>query len=427
MAENSYKNFTAGLFGNALEWYDFILYAYFAPLFSSLFFPTNNQYTALLATFGIFASGFFARPLGGFLLGLYGDSSGRKSALVASILIMTGSTLLIAFLPTYATLGYWSPILLTLLRILQGIAVGGELTSSATFLVEHANDNWRGFSGSLILSTAFLGMVVGSAITTLLSIFLSQQSMMIWGWRFAYLLGGALGILGTYLRIKRSKETPYFVKISHHKSKVIKNIFTFYRKELILSFIFTSVMALGNYILIAYVTTFLVKFKNFTFEAAMLINFCSLLLLTLLIPIFGFLSDKLGRKKVLAIGLASSIVFTLPIFWLLIKGNFVYALISELLLAFVMASFNAVVPVLLVEILPTNIRATGSSIAYNSSQAIFGGTAPLVSLMLIELSGNEFAPGFYLLFCTMIAIFAIVHVKETYKTSLIDIKECPVE
>lgn len=400
----------AGLFGNALEWYDFILYAYFAPLFASLFFPSQNEHISLLATFGVFASGFVARPLGGYFLGRCADLYGRRIALIASITIITIATILIAFLPTYHLIGYWAPIFLTLLRFIQGIAVGGELANSTTYLVEHSEGNKKGLLGSLILSTAFFGMLAGSAMTTVVSSFF-YGSLLNHGWRFAYLCGGLFGCLAIFLRIK-SSESPEFLT---HQSKAplpLRDLFTSYYKELILAFSFTCLLAVGNYILIAYTSTFLDRFMGFSLHEAALINFYSLLLLSILIPIFGIVSDKVNREIVLSIGIIGTLLASFPIFLLLSSGKYYYALGAELLLALVLAPINAIVPVIIVELFPVPIRVTGSSLAYNVSQAIFGGTTPLVLLLLIDYTNNNISPSFYLFFYAFAALLAIIFLRK---------------
>lgn len=407
----------AGLFGNSLEWFDFILYAYFAPIFSILFFPSSNPYLSLLSTFGVFATGFFIRPVGGLILGRYGDNFGRRKALIASVTIMTLATLLIALLPTFSQVGIWAPIFLILLRLIQGIAVGGELTGSATYLIEHADINRRGFIGSLILSTAFMGMLVGSAATTTIGAVMTKPLLVSMGWRLAYLLGGLLGVFGIYLRFK-SQETPQFLLVEKELPVSMRTLFMSHYKQLILGLIFTCVMAVGNYILIGYMTTYLVRFRHFSFEEAMIINFLSLLLLTILIPIFGSLSDKKGRKFVFWIGIVSLLIFAFPIFSAISNGNFYQAMFGELLLGFTLAPLNAVIPTVIVEMFPTNLRVTGSSIAYNIGQAIFGGTAPLISLVLLQFTGSQYAPAGYLFLCALIAGISLYYFRENNKMSL---------
>lgn len=419
MTSHKYSNIIAGLYGNALEWYDFLLYASFAPLFAELFFPAEDRYSSLFATFGIFAIGFFVRPLGGALLGHYGDRIGRRKALIISISIMTLGTLGIALLPTYAMCGILAPILLTLFRIIQGLAVGGELPGASTYLIEHMPSNRRGLAGSLIMSTAFLGIFLGSFTAAGTSIIFSIQQMTSWGWRLAYVIGALLGLFGLYLRL-HSKETPHFTPKEHtQKNKLpIHLLISNHKTPLILGVVVTSALALGNYILIAFVTSFLVKFNGYTLSSALLINFIALFALTILLPCVGLLSDYIGRKPVFMFGVFILLILAFPIFKLLMNGSFGYALLEELLLAIALAPINSTVPTILAEIFPTEIRNSGTSIAYNIGQAVFGGTAPLIAFYLMDVTKNMLAPAWYLAACTLAVLLIVIFYKETYKKDL---------
>nr|WP_244946888.1 MFS transporter [Legionella israelensis] len=418
MKSNEKRSVIAGLYGNALEWYDFLLYASFAPLFARLFFPANEAFVSLIATFSVFAIGFLMRPIGGMLLGHLADHAGRRKALIVSVTTMTAATALIAVLPGYHQLGIWAPVLFSLLRMIQGLAVGGELPGSATFLIEHMFANRRGFAGSLVLSTAFLGIFTGSLTASLLSAIFSYEMLYHWGWRLAYLLGAVLGMFGIYLRLK-SVESPSFLKqVKPSSDWPVKLIFTQYRKPLLLAVIFTSIMALGNYILIAYVTTFLVRMEHFVFHEAVVINFIALFFLTLLIPLMGWLSDVVGRKPVFLTGLAGLLLFIFPVFSLLLSGHWGKALLAELLLSAVLAPLNATVPTILAEMFPTSVRASGTSIGYNIGQAVFGGTLPLVALTLTEITGNHYAPAWYVLIWVLLVLISSRYLKETYRKDL---------
>lgn len=412
MQPSEKKSIIAGLYGNALEWYDFLLYASFAPIFSDIFFPTNVHFLSMIATFTVFAIGFLVRPIGGALLGHYADHVGRRKALIASVAIMTVTTTCIAFLPTYQHAGIIAPILFTLFRLIQGIAIGGELPGSATFLIEHMFNYGRGFAGSLVLCTAFLGIFAGSLTASLLSAAISYEQLADWGWRLAYCIGGILGILGIYLRFK-SVEPSTFLQEKPSEELPVKLVFTRYKKQLLLAIICTSILAVVNYILIAYVTSFLVKSAKFSLNDALFINFISLFLLTLLIPVMGLLSDYLGRKFVFLAGIIGIFLFVFPVFWLLMSGNWWYVLGSEVLLAIILAPINATVPTIIAEMFPTAVRASGTSIGYNIGQALFGGTAPLIALLLIEVTGNHYAPAWYIFIWTIIVIFVSKFLQET--------------
>ncbi|HHT0594232.1 TPA: MFS transporter [Legionella anisa] len=411
------KSIFAGLYGNTLEWFDFLLYANFTPLFAQLFFPSDEYFVSLLLTFGVFSVGFFMRPLGGILLGHYADQIGRRKTLILSVSIMTSSTACIALIPDFNSIGIIAPVLFIFFRLIQGIAVGGELPGSTTFLIEHMADHRRGFAGSLVLSTAFLGIFLGSLTASLLSVLLTENTLLAWGWRLAYLIGAFLGLIGIYLRIT-SVEPATFLKAQHTTELPAKIVFFGYTRKLVLAIIFTSIMAMSNYLLIAYITSFLVKSEGFLLKDALVANFIALLVLTLLIPLMGLLSDYFGRKPIFLLGALGIFIFIYPLFILFSSGIWWQILLGEIVLAIILAPLNAAVPTMLAEMFPTAIRASGVSIGYNIGQAVFGGTIPLVSLTLVELTGNKYAPAFYILFWVIIAIIAARFARETYLDKL---------
>ncbi|MGQ3890515.1 MFS transporter [Legionella sp. CNM-4043-24] len=418
MNQDEKRSVVAGLYGNALEWYDFMLYASFAPLFARYFFPLHVPFLSLLATFAVFAIGFLVRPLGGALLGQYADRSGRRRALIVSVSVMSLSTLGIALLPGYDTAGIVAPVLFVSLRLIQGLAVGGELPGSATFLIEHMPSDKRGFAGSLVLSTAFMGIFFGSFVASILSHFFNDDYLLSWGWRWAYLAGAALGAYGIYLRI-HSVESSVFLKEKTGTDLPVKMLFSSHKINLLLAVVFTSIMAIGNYILVAYVTTFLVKSEGFPLRDVLTVNFLALLLMTIGIPFMGLLSDRVGRKRVFLAGLSGLILGIFPIFYLLISHNWWHVLWAELLLGLLLSPINATVPTLLAEMFPTAVRASGVSMGYNIGQAVFGGTVPLVALTLVEYTGNRMSPAWYILAVSLVVITLAFSLQKHWQKSLI--------
>jgi proline/betaine transport protein TphA len=417
----SFKKTTviAGLFGNALEWYDFILYANFAPLIAKLFFPAHDPLTSLLLTFVVFASGFLVRPIGAIIFGHIGDKLGRRTALITSIGVITIPTFLIGCIPTYASAGLMAPVILTMLRLFQGIAVSGELNSAATFLVEYAPDNRRGLAGCLVMGTAFLGILIGAIVASLTTETLTTDVLHAWGWRVPFWFGGLLGLVGLYIRL-RIKESPKFLEevATKENRAPLKHLFLNFRKELFLTIVLTSIMAVGNYIFIAYVVTFLVKFQGFSLKDASLINLISMFVMVLLFPVMGILSDKIGRKPVFRAGLFGFMIFSIPIFWLLSQKHFAYALAGDLLLCVVLVPIAALIPTLIAELFPTSVRNSGTALGYNICLAIFGGTAPLVAIELTHATGSTLAPANYLIFCAILAFGALCFISENYHKPL---------
>ncbi len=416
------QTYFAGIIGNALEWYDFTTYAFFAPVFAEVFFPTHDPAVALLITFSVFALGFLIRPIGGLIFGYLGDRVGRRKALILSILCMSFPTLLLAFLPGYLKIGFIAPLLLTILRLLQGLAVSGELTSASAFLVEHARFRNRGFVGSLAMCSAFLGITTSAALSMILNNLMSHSQLTSWGWRLPFLLGGVLGLVGLIFRI-RSSETTLFQQVkedqSTQKTGLIPHFMSVVKKKFIwLAILLTAISAAGNWFLIAYFNTFLIKIVDMPAGQVMSINFICLFILTLLLPLAGMVSDSVGRKPVLFSGIIGFVVFSYPIFWLLNQGRAPLALLGELLFVFALAPITASIPTVLAELFHVKVRNTGMSLGYNISQAVFGGTAPVIALALVSSTGNHFAPSFYLIACALISGLAVLLIQETSKDEL---------
>lgn len=403
-AKNSW-NVIAGLYGNALEWFDFVLYASFAPILATLFFPNTNVLLSLLATFGVFALGFIARPLGGLILGFYSDLFGRRRALLVALSVMSAACFFIGFLPTYASIGVLAPILLTFLRTLQGLAMGGEFPSSTAYLIEILHLKRRSFAGSLPLCVGFFGMFCGAITATLTSSLLSKQHLFQYGWRLAFIGGAVLGVIGIYLRLK-SRESELFLQEQDKNIHPLKMLFTKYKLKLFVGFVFTSILALGNYLLIAFTPSYLVKLGGFRLQDASLICLVALFCVTILIPLGGILADRHGRRPVFLTGVIGLIVAAFPIFWLLQQHSFALALLSQIILAFCLGPINGTVPVILSEMFITPIRNSGISLSYNLSQAVFGGTAPLIAFFLIDITHSVYMTPVYLVLCALFSLSA---------------------
>lgn len=410
----------AGAFGNALEWYDFTIYAFFVPIIAAQFFPNKDPFVSLLATFGVFAAGFLVRPIGAVLFGYIGDHAGRKKALIISMIMMSFPTFMIGLLPNYHAIGKLAPLLLILLRIIQGLAVSGELTTATVFLIEHADVNKRGIAGSLAMAGALLGMVLSAIFATLIGELVSDSFLAAWGWRIPFLVGGAVGIFGLILRMRSID--PAIYKQAHVKQlqkdasiSVRSHISSLNHYKLIAGICLTSIMAICNYYLIAYFNTFLVETQGLPLRAVMMVNTCAISLQFVMTLLMGRLSDKIGRKRVLATGIVSLIVLIHPIFWLLTQHDMYSALLGETLFALLAGSLSGVIPTTLAELFDTYHRNMGISISYNVALALFGGTAPLVAISLVATTHNLFSPAWYLITCAIIAFIALSTLKESYQ------------
>ena len=410
----------AGMVGNILEWYDFVVYGFLAGIIGKLFFPSGNPTVELLKSLVVFAVGFLARPVGALLFGYLGDVLGRKKSLMISIIIMAFSTTSIGLLPTYNHIGILAPTLLVLLKILQGLSVGGEYTTSVSFVVEHAPKGKRGLFGSVAILGAVVGILLGSASGALITKILSEESLYSWGWRTLFFTGVILGFIGFYVR-RNIDETPKFkeleIKREVDKRPVI-DLFKFAKLDFFKTFALSVFQAVGFYTIFVYISQHLATFVKFPKSVALSINTVSMIVLAILIPLFGYLSDRFGRKPFILFSTGATLIMAYPLFKLLSTGNITDAFLGQLIFAVITAGFMAVLPTTLVEIFPTKIRNTGYSLGYNLPFAIFGGTAPLIATLLVDKTGDISSPAYYLMFAAFVGFIAGTFLKETAKTSL---------
>lgn len=414
------KTFFAGMVGNILEWYDFVVYGFLAAIIGKLFFPSGNATVELLKSFAVFAVGFLMRPVGAIIFGYIGDKFGRKKALTISIVMMAISTTAIGLLPTYETVGILAPVLLVLLKLIQGLSVGGEYTTSVSFLVEYAPQDKRGFYGSVGILGAVLGILLGSASGAFITKVLSEDALYSWGWRVLFFTGVILGLVGYYIR-KHIDETPKFLELEYEELKSkspLKELFTKGRSQLLKTFALSTFQAVGFYIIFVYIASHLSVFVKFPKSVALTINTVSMIILFLLIPVFGFLSDKYGRKPFILFSTFFTLILAYPLFSFISSGSFENALIGQVVFAVIVAGFMAILPTTLVEIFPTEIRNSGYSIGYNLPFAIFGGTSPLIATYLIKETGNLASPAYYLMFAAAVAFITGLFLKETAKEPL---------
>lgn len=409
------KNVFAGVAGNALEWFDFTLYAFFVHNIASAFFPTKNNLLALILAFGVFATGFLIRPIGGWLIGLIGDHFGRKRALIFTSLLMSFATIAIAFLPGYLTLGIAAPIILTLVRLIQGFAISGELNTSANFLIEYLPHTRRGLSGSLVMAASFLGIVLSAVVAAVIILILPSEKVAQFGWRIPFLIAGVLGCVIFMLRLKMI-ESPVFLSKYEGKKQLLPILLKHWRL-VVLGIFLTSLMAVANYFLIGYFPAFL-QTQGFSAEFATTINAFVMFIFVGLIILSGILSDKIGRKPLLMFGAFSFIVFSYPIFWLLSQHSSLFVFIAEFIFVIILAPVAGIIPTVLAEFFPTKIRNTGVAMSYNICLAIFGGTAPMIAFTLVKVTSSTLFPAWYLIGCAALTLLAIFIAEESYKKEL---------
>lgn len=415
------NSFLAGSIGNILEWYDFTVYAFFAAIIGKHFFPSTDHIASLLGAFGVFAAGYLMRPIGGFFFGLIGDKKGRNISLLLSIIFMAIPTTLVGILPTHSQWGWFAAALLVLLRLLQGFSVGGEFTGSITFLVEAAPPGKRGLFGSWTTFGVIGGMLLGSGVGTLITCILSNQQVYSFGWRIPFLLGSLVGIAGLFLRKKMKAEDA--ISKARKKEDIVKSpikeLWYNYKKPLGKVIFINWGFAVSVYLVFIYLTSYLHSFLDIPMHIALSANTIAMVLLMLLIPLMGKLSDLIGRKPLLLTAFLAFVVFSLPLFALFYKQTFFMTLLPLLIFAVFESALQGAIPATMAEMFPTRIRDTGLSLGYNIALAIFGGTTPLVATWLIKISGkNTHMPALYLIFATAIGFIAVIFCKETKNIKL---------
>ena len=403
----------AGTIGNVLEWYDFGVYGYLATTMSQLFFPGDDKTISLLKAFAVFGVGFVMRPVGSILFGVYGDRFGRRLALSAVIFLMAFSTVAIGLLPTYAQAGVLAPILLVVFRLLQGLSAGGEWGGSTSYIVEYAQEGRRGFIGSW--QQVGSGFLLGSLSAALLSSSLSPDAFISWGWRVPFLLGIFVGVLGAYLRW-RLNDTPKFTEIAQHGEVAkapLMEAFTTYRREALTIFGLTLHNTVAYYIAIIYVTSYIVSVAKLAPSSALWIGTSCLLVFVILIPIWGALSDRIGRKPLLMFSCGGYIILAYPLFMMASSGSATLALIAQMVMIVFLSFFSGACPAVYSELLPTRVRYTALSIGYNIAVAVFGGFAPFIATWLIGVTGSNLAPSYYLIAAATITFLVVLRIPET--------------
>jgi MHS family proline/betaine transporter-like MFS transporter len=398
----------ASSMGNALEWFDIIVYASFAVVISRLFFPDAGGVTGLLLTFGAFATSYVIRPLGALVLGSYSDRSGRKNALTLTIAIMTVGTAIMAFAPTAATIGSAAGLLILLSRLLQGFSAGGEFGTATTFLVENAPER-KAFYASWQVATQGLAMLMASLFGFGLNVFLSAEQLDAWGWRIPFFFGLLVGPVGLYIRLKMD-ETPEFEAAEKVKSPVIRTIVDHTGR--VLSAAACVGLASISVYLILYMPTFAVSNLGLPRYAGFLGGIISGLVSFIGVPFVGKLADRVGPLRIMLPAAVVALVLSLPLFLILVNNPSVLVLtLVQVVLGIQMAFYFGPLPGLLSFMYPTNIRTTGLSISYNLGVTLFGGFAPIVLTWLISSSGSLLSPSYYFMTVAVISIIGLLVIR----------------
>lgn len=397
----------AGLAGNVMEWYDFGTYGFFAAAIGSQFFPAHDPTVSLLASFAVFAVGFIARPLGALVFGHIGDKAGRKRALMASVLAMAIPTILMGLLPTYAQIGLFAPALLVLLRLFQGLAVGGEFTTSMVVLVEGAQRSRRGFVGSFASFGAVGGMLIGSAVGAAITAYLPAAAVASWGWRAAFFFGAVIGAIVLYVR-RQLPPDPAVVAIAESRHAPVVTAFKTQWRTILKIVGIAMTLGIGFYLNFVYLSTWLVQYAHVSRAEALALNCVGLALQIPLMPLAGHLADRIGNKAVLMLSTIGYAVFAWPLYLLISHATIAAIVTGQAALALLQSGLGAALPAFMVEALPKHVRCTSLSFGQNFAQAIFGGTVPMAAVALIGATGYPLAPSIYLACAALVSTCVVL-------------------
>ncbi len=395
----------AGTVGNILEWYDFSIYGYFAHAIGREFFPTEDPLTSILAAFGAFAVGFLMRPFGAVFFGHVGDRIGRKRALELAVICMAVPTFLMGLLPGYAVLGPTAAVLLVLLRMLQGLSVGGEATTAQIFLIEHAPKRQQGLAGSWSGAGITAGILLGSAVGALSVWLAGEDSPLGLGWRVPMLLGLLAGLVGLYVR----QHLPEEPKAQTAPDRVpVLEAFRRHSSTIGLIFGMTLLGGIGFYLSFVYLVTYLEEFIGISSQTALTINTISMGVLLMMNLLGGWLSDRINVKALLLAVAAATVVLAWPLFWLLQQPEPLLILSAQVVLAILLGLFFGGSAKLMYAQLPADLRCTVLSVGFNLSVGLIGGLTPVVATLLIEQTHNVMAPAWYLAAAAGVSLIALL-------------------
>ena len=408
-----------GSVGNLIEWYDFYIYNFFALYFAKSFFPGDDPTVQLLNTFGIYALGFFMRPVGGWVFGVYADRAGRRAALTVSVTLMCLGSLLIAVTPTYATIGIAAPVVLLVARLVQGISLGGEYGTSATYLSEIAVSKHRGFYSSFQYVTLIGGQVLGSLTLIVMQVGFTSAELEAWGWRVPFAIGAAFALFGLYLR-RNLDETESFLKASREKRGNLLVELLRHPKQVLIVFGLTMGGTTAFYTYTTYMPTFLVNTVKLTRDQATQISFITLVIFAVIQPLFGALSDRIGRRPVLIwFGIMGTLA-TVPLLTALAATrDYTTALLLILAALLIVSGYTSINAVVKAELFPAGVRALGVGLPYAIAVSLFGGTAPYIALWF-KSRGSEAWFYYYVSALCFGSLLVYVLMSDTKRISAID-------
>lgn len=418
LAPSGRRALIGGAAGQFIEFYDFALYGLLALTISETFFPNSDPALSLISTFATYGVAFLIRPLGGLFFGSLGDKVGRRTVLSVTLLLMGVSTTIMGSLPSYHSIGFFAPLLLLTCRLLQGFSAGGESAGAATFVFEHAPRGRRGLWMGITLGVTALPSVFGGGLLLLLSWLLDSQQFDIWGWRIPFWLSLPLAFFGLWVRLRTEESEEFLRTRADPKKRTVSPLAEAFRRDKLsmLQIIFImGAAALNFYILSGYLVSYVQTAGRLSREQSLVINGLAMAVFALLLPTFGWLSDRVGRRPLLIFGAITVACAVFPVLMLASSGNVAAAITGQLIYVCASCLYGGGAYVYFVERFRTSNRFTASAISYNVGFALFGGAGPLVSSALIEMTGSALGPGI-LIACVSVVTLAVIIVTRAPET-----------
>lgn len=412
--------------GNTMEWFDIGVYGYLAVTMGAVFLSEADASAQLIFSLGVFAATFLVRPLGGIVFGRLGDRLGRQKTLATTLIMMAASTFVIGLLPGYDQIGMWAPVLLILMKLIQGFSTGGEYAGATTFVTEYASDKRRGYLSSILDLGSYMGFALGAGVVSIMQLSLSEETMLDWGWRIPFLIAGPLGLIAVYFRLKIEESPAFQATLDAQEENAASGnpqsetappgtmrMIALYWRPIVLAMVLVAAMNTVGYTLTSYMPSYLTGSLGYDPLHGTLLTIPVLVLMALCIPLCGKLSDRLGRRPVLMMGAIATIVFAIPAFMLIGMGPVWSTMLGLFMLAAAVTLYVGNIAAALPALFTTKSRYGAMGISYNFSVAIFGGTAPLIMQGLIDITGNDMMPAFWLMVTSAFGAVAIYKMKES--------------
>jgi MHS family proline/betaine transporter-like MFS transporter len=393
----------AAIVGNVMEWYDFAVYGFLAVIIGRHFFPDSDPSVSIIAAFGAFAVGFVTRPLGGILIGRIGDLVGRRRAMLISMLAMAFPTVLLGLLPTYATIGIAAPVAVVVIRLIQGLSVGGECSSAMVFLAEHAAPGRRGITTFWGVWGGIAGILLGSGVSALFASLMSEAQLDAFGWRLPFLFGGAVAITGYIIRKGLNADLP-----AGASRQPVRDTFGKYRWDVARVALLNVALGVSFFTAFVYSVTYIRKIDQLPTSTALDLNTGGMALVLLMMPVGAWLSDRLGRKPLMITACAILTFGAIPMFHLMHSGDlasiFLGIGVAVIAVGMLVGSLIAAT----VELVPHPVRCTGVAVAFNAAIALSGGTTPLIAAWLLKTTGNPIAPAYWVMACCAVSLVTVL-------------------